>query len=468
MSIVPKRVKTIRRARLNQSITNVFPADVFQDRLKKVRVLMKDRSLASLIVYGDREHFANIHYLTGYDPRFEEALLLITHHAKPTLLVGTEGLGYAQVTPLPVEIKLYQSLSLVGQPRDETTPTTLIAAMQNAGVEKGTPVGVVGWKFFLKNEVDAPDETVDIPYHLAKQIFSLVGAKHVVNATDLFMHPDYGCRTDLDVHDVAMLELAGTKSSSAVLRSMRALESNMSELEATRFLEIDGDPLVAHPNLNFTLAGSRLGLASASDRHQLHLGAVINLGFGYRGSMIARTGVYTRTLEETEFYWPGYYERVVVPYFRVIKTWYESIGIGVTGKSVVETIERTVPEFKNLNVTLNTGHLIHTDEWTSSPFLRSDEIALRSGMAMQCDIIPAPKGFPGVHVEDGLALGDEHLRSELAERYPHAWVRIQERRVFVKRELGISLRQEVLPFSDIQACLFPFAADIETVLAAVD
>ena len=30
----------------------------------------------ALVVYGDREHSANIAYLTGYDPRFEGALLV--------------------------------------------------------------------------------------------------------------------------------------------------------------------------------------------------------------------------------------------------------------------------------------------------------------------------------------------------------------------------------------------------------
>ena len=27
------------------------------------------------MVYGDREHFANLAFLTGFDPRFEEAIL---------------------------------------------------------------------------------------------------------------------------------------------------------------------------------------------------------------------------------------------------------------------------------------------------------------------------------------------------------------------------------------------------------
>ena len=466
MNITTKKAKLIRRAKPRQSITNLFSSQVYEARLTRVRELMRKRDLEHLLVYGDREHFANLHYLTGYDPRFEEALLLIGRSGEPILFAGNEGMAYAQMVRLPVTLKLYQSLSLIGQSRSEATSAAFLQDLRKAGLTEGARLGVVGWKYFLDGEVEAPQETLDIPYHLAEQLFSLVGAKHAQNATDLFMHPGYGCRANLDVHDLATLELAGTKSSSSVLRMMESFESGMTELEATEFLGMDGDPLVAHPNLNFTLEGGRLGLASASDHHQLYLGAPVNLGFGYRGSMVARTGVYTRNREETEHYWPGYYDKVLVTYFRVIKTWYESVGIGVTGKSVLEKIDKAVPEFPELNVGLNPGHLIHTDEWVSSPFLRDQEIELTSGMGIQCDIIPAPEGFPGAHVEDGLALADKELRSELQTSYPEAWARIQERRTFVQQELGITLKEEVLPFSDIQGCLFPFFGDMETVLAS--
>ena len=39
-----------------------------------------------LIVYGDREHFANLAYLTGFDPRFEEAILRRSGARRPVLL----------------------------------------------------------------------------------------------------------------------------------------------------------------------------------------------------------------------------------------------------------------------------------------------------------------------------------------------------------------------------------------------
>ena len=47
------------------------------------------------VIYADREHCANLAYLTGFDPRFEEALLVVAPGKTPTLLAGPENLGRA-------------------------------------------------------------------------------------------------------------------------------------------------------------------------------------------------------------------------------------------------------------------------------------------------------------------------------------------------------------------------------------
>jgi hypothetical protein len=48
-----------------------------EERLGRCRRLMAASGLTHLVIYGDREHFANLMYLTHFDPRFEEALLII-------------------------------------------------------------------------------------------------------------------------------------------------------------------------------------------------------------------------------------------------------------------------------------------------------------------------------------------------------------------------------------------------------
>ncbi|MBT8197969.1 MAG: hypothetical protein KJO84_05650, partial [Acidimicrobiia bacterium] len=60
------------------------------------------------------------------------------------------------------------------------------------------------------------------------------------------------------------------------------------------------------------------------------------------------------------------------------------------------------------------------------------------------------------NIEDGVALADEELRSEFADRYPDAWARIEARRVFMRDQLGIDLHPDVLPFSNIPSYLAPF------------
>ena len=71
-----------------------------------------------LVVYADREHLANIAFLSGYDPRFEEALLLLGPRDRRVLVVGNEGEAYAPLADLPgLETVLAQSMSLMGQDR---------------------------------------------------------------------------------------------------------------------------------------------------------------------------------------------------------------------------------------------------------------------------------------------------------------------------------------------------------------
>ncbi|MGA9041608.1 MAG: hypothetical protein WB421_13835, partial [Terriglobales bacterium] len=64
-----------------------------------------------LVVYADREHMANMAFLTGFEPRFEEALLLLGPKERRVLIVGNEGEGYAPVARLPsLDVVLAQSM----------------------------------------------------------------------------------------------------------------------------------------------------------------------------------------------------------------------------------------------------------------------------------------------------------------------------------------------------------------------
>jgi hypothetical protein len=66
-------------------------------------------------VFADREHTANLTYLTNLDPRFEEALLLLDKNGKRKMLLGNECMGYTGICPIPMEYELFQEFSLMGQ-----------------------------------------------------------------------------------------------------------------------------------------------------------------------------------------------------------------------------------------------------------------------------------------------------------------------------------------------------------------
>jgi len=66
------------------------PATGFERRLALTRTPMGGRAWTQLAVYGDREHFANLAWLTQLDPRFEEMLLVIGLVSRPLLIVGNE------------------------------------------------------------------------------------------------------------------------------------------------------------------------------------------------------------------------------------------------------------------------------------------------------------------------------------------------------------------------------------------
>ena len=67
--------------------------------------------------------------------------------------------------------------------------------------------------------------------------------------------------------------------------------------------------------------------------------------------------------------------------------------------------------------------------------------------------------------EDGVALADAATRDAFKAKYPEAWKRIESRRTFMTGKLGIKLRPEVLPFSNIPAWLPPFWLAPDKVMA---
>lgn len=425
---------------------------IFAARLARLRERMEARGYDHVVVYADREHSANLAYLSGFDPRFEEALLIVGRSGDPAVLVGNECAGMAAAAPLPMRCVTFQDFSLPGQPRDRSQPLSEIIGGE--GIRRGSRVGVVGWKSF------ADPTWIEVPGYLVDELRRTCGDVGVVaNANHLFIDPADGMRVVNEVDQLAAFEWAACQTSNAVQRVMAGLEPGMTERECAQLLGWNGAPLSCHLMLT---AGerARLGLLSPGDR-PIERGDPFTIAFGIRGALNCRAGFLVADAGELPDGVHDYVDRLVAPYFAAVVEWYEALHVGQTGGALQAIVDRHLGDLF-FGVSLNPGHQIHLDEWVNSPVFRGSTIELRSGMALQCDIIPAT-GTPWftTNIEDGLALADESLRAQFAAAHPAAWERIQARRRFMTDVLGIDLHPDVLPFSNLAARLSPYLLDRE-------
>ncbi|HEY3428004.1 MAG TPA: aminopeptidase P family N-terminal domain-containing protein, partial [Acidimicrobiia bacterium] len=173
-----------------------LPADLYAMRLQRFRELAEARGYDRVVVYADREHCANLSYLTGFDPRFEEAMAILGADDQPAILVGNECFGLAGAAPVGMRRHYFQDFSLPSQPRNRSKP--LAEILGSEGIERGTRVGLVGWKDY------GDPEAVDLPAYIVDEIRTLVGANGVVvNATDLLINAADGLRVINEVEQLA-------------------------------------------------------------------------------------------------------------------------------------------------------------------------------------------------------------------------------------------------------------------------
>jgi hypothetical protein len=144
--------------------------------------------------------------------------------------------------------------------------------------------------------------------------------------------------------------------------------------------------------------------------------------------------------------------------------WFGLMRPGTPGGRVYELIQARLP-FEQFGIYLNPGHLIHLDEWMSSPFYAGSDIPIASGMAIQVDVIPASSRYFSTRMEDGIVIADQELREQLKQSAPDCYDRCQKRRLFMRDVLGIELPEEVLPLSNTCAIVPPFFLKPNMVLA---
>ncbi|MDB5540047.1 MAG: hypothetical protein JWQ89_1774 [Devosia sp.] len=425
---------------------------VYVERFAALGRARRAAGLDALVVYADREHAANLSYLTGFDPRFEEALLLITPDTTPTLLTGPENLGRANNAAIEVEARLYPPFGLLGQ--DRTKTPALVEVLHHAGIKQNQRIGVLGWKYFGPSEAAKPESWLETPSYIVDTLRHIAGPEgRVVNANALLMHPITGLRAVNEIVQIAQFEFGAVAASEAIKALIANVRPGMSEFEAVQQMRLGVLPHSCHTMFS---SGERLvGLNSPSDR-KLKRGDPMTSAVGYWGGLSSRMG----WLAEDEADLPGnardYVDRLAGPYFACVAEWYETIGIGVTGGELDALARRHLdtPFFK---LVLNPGHLIHIDEWMNTQVYPGSTEPFLSGQAVQVDIIPAAgPPYHGANIEDGIALLDAQGRDELRSSFPDVWNRIEARRAFMGDVLGIRLKPEVLPLSNLAGAIPPY------------
>ena len=295
------------------TVEPVIPAETYAQRVAEALRRAEASDLQALVVYGDREHTANVAYLTGYDPRFEEALVVLVPGRRPTLFVGNEGWGYAELAAGAFDRVLCQTFSLLGQPRDRQQ--SLDHLLRESGLRHGMRIGAVGWKSFGSGDPGATPEWLEIPSFIADALRALAGGVgRVTNATDLFMNPTDGMRSINEVDQLARFEFAATFASQALRNVLFGIRPGMTELDAGRLMAMNGLPLAAHTMLS---SGPRAayGLPSPSLR-RLERGDPFTMACAPQGALNARAGFLVASADELPEGIRDYVDRLVAPVFR--------------------------------------------------------------------------------------------------------------------------------------------------------
>ena len=400
-----------------------------------------------LAVYADREHAANIAFLTGFEPRFEEAILLLGKSGQRIVVTGNENLGYTPIAGLPgIITMLAQSLSLMAQ--DRMQKPDLVAVLREAGIASRDSVGLVGWKYLEREEWSAQRPTFLVPAFIVDAIASIVPASSITDATPVLMHQTDGLRAVVDADQIAEAEWGAARSSMAVWRILSGFTLGDTEMLAASRMGYAGEPMNCHPMFATNDAsGQVMGLRSPTARVPKR-GDGATTAVGYWGGLTARGGL---IVEHDDAFL-----EVAKAYFRGLIAWYEAAGIGAEGGAIHEAVISTLARGK-LRPALNPGHLVGLDEWMNSPIRPGSTERIVSGMPFQVDIIPVPMpdGWT-LNCEDAVTFADAGLRAEITRRHPALAQRFEARRRFVAERIGITVKEDILLLSAIPLCLPPF------------
>lgn len=419
-------------------------------RKEKVLSLMAKENLDTLVIYSDVEHGSNFSYLTGFLTRFEESLLILHKSGKAYLILGNENMKMIAHTRIEAELLHCPLFSLPDQPMENDLPLEDI--LRKAELTNKSAIGIVGWKLFTSGKQNNR-KLFDVPFYIVSAVNNVADKEKIENRTDLFSHAEYGVRTTNNANEIAHYEFGSSLASDCVLDAIRKTAVGEQEMEIAEGLVMYGQK----PNVvPIAATGERFIHANLyPSNKRIQLGDKMSVTTGFKGGLASRSGYAVHEAGELPEAQGDYLEKVAKPYFNAVVTWLELIRPGMAGKELYRVMEEILPK-SAYGWHLNPGHLTADEEWLSSPFKPYSDVALKSGMLLQIDIIPSVQGYAGAGCENGIALADEKLRSEVQHDYPELWDRIMARKNYIRDILQIDLQDSVLPLSSGVAFYNPF------------
>ena len=455
------KLKEVEAPKPEEGLIPVMLSDeTMQNRKARLLENMQKDGFDAVVVYADLEHGSNFEYLCGFLPRFEEALLILHANGKAFMVLGNENLnkaGKARIEAVPIHMPHF---SLPNQPMQ--TEKSVAQILASCELEDAGKIGLIGWKNFTSH-VEDNHLLFDLPYFLVEALKTVCGKAQFANAAYLLIGEN-GVRTTNNANEFAHYEYGASLAGNCILKTMDRLKVGKTEMEMAETLAADGQ---RHSVVTIMATGARFEKANLyPGNKQIQCGDKISITTGFKGGLQSRAGYAVECAEQLPEKEQDYLKAVAIPYFQAVKTWLETIKIGINGNDLYEAVEAVLPK-EDYGWTLNPGHLCADEEWMSSPIYPQSEETLQSGMLFQIDIIPSVNGYGGVSCESGILLADEQLRKAIAKEYPAVWERIVKRRAYMQEVLGIRIQEDVLPTSMATAYLRPYLLKKEMALASV-
>lgn len=435
---------------------NLIPIPLTDETIAERKALilkkMRDAGYDSLVFYADLEQGSNFEYLTGFLPRFEEALLVLHQDGEAYGVFGNENLNKAQKARIDLVPVHMPHLSLPNQPME--TKETVVEILAKCRLENQHNIGIIGWKHFT-NTVEEARQLFDMPYFLMDALKKVAKNSKFTNATDLLIGEN-GARTTNNANEFAHYEFGAALAGNCLLEGLTELAIGKTEMAVAEKLSAKGQD---HTVVTIMAAGPRFVKANLYPSNKvIALGDPISMTTAYKGGLESRTGFAVRQASELPEGQRDYLEKLVIPYFTAFVTWLETIQIGITGGDLYAAIEEVFPK-AIYGWSLNPGHLGGDEEWLASPVYHNSQERIRSGMLFQIDLIPALAGYQGAGCESSVFVADEKLRERIKTDYPEVWARVTKRRTYLENMLGIQLAEELLPMSPAMGYYSPFMLD---------